>query len=822
MKKLKALALVSIVLVILILALVSCDGNDHTHTFSDATCTAPKTCECGATEGEALGHTVVTDAAVAPTCTEGGLTEGSHCSVCEKVLTEQTEVAAKGHSYESVVTAPTCTEGGYTTYTCACGDTYVADETAAKGHSYESVVTAPTCTEGGYTTYTCACGDTYVADETTAKGHSYESVVTAPTCTEGGYTTYTCACGDTYVADETAAKGHAFIDGKCVCGLEYVEEEPTGDWALVTELKNGDHVLIGAPAHGKLLSATKTGFYNVGVNYSADNFANVTDAEIFVVTVNDDGSYTFTSLTGDVIALGSSYSSLNVDGEHKSWTLTDKGDGTFLVFNTGRKTYLEWYSSKNNWSTYTAGNTDEYFLSFYARSAGTSEDHVHNHITEVVAPTCEADGYTSYTCACGDSYKANEVAATGHSYESVVTAPTCTEDGYTTYTCSSCGAEKTDDVTPATGHTYVEGYCACGAADPDNHPSHRYTEVVTAPTCTADGYTTYTCVCGDSYVGNTVPAVGHVDANLDITCDFDGCSKRILPAADSKVSLFTANHMIIVSLNSSYYVEGVVTEITDAKNGIFIIADEAGDTILVRLPKNSDGTLYSSWTTKVVVGDTVQVYGKPTKNTGAPTTQAAKVEGGVLTVLAHEHNFSEATCADAAECACGAIGDAALGHVDETGDKLCDRCGWNMNLQTSYITVATDPSANGVLDEDKTKWVWSGTDFSVEIAKGTSTFTLYTNAKAYMQLKKQNTLTVYNTTGAKIETVTIYTTNATQLGNLEKALANQNLTFTKNDADLCITIEVGASGDFTITNNGTTTAYVSGVEVVYAPAEAAE
>ncbi len=63
MKKLKALALVSIVFVILILAFVSCDGNDHTHTFSDATCTAPKTCECGATEGEALGHTVVTDAA---------------------------------------------------------------------------------------------------------------------------------------------------------------------------------------------------------------------------------------------------------------------------------------------------------------------------------------------------------------------------------------------------------------------------------------------------------------------------------------------------------------------------------------------------------------------------------------------------------------------------------------------------------------------------------------------------------------------------------------------------------------------------------------
>ena len=40
------------------------------------------------------------------------------------------------HSYTSVVTAPTCTEAGYTTYTCACGESYVADETPALGHDY--------------------------------------------------------------------------------------------------------------------------------------------------------------------------------------------------------------------------------------------------------------------------------------------------------------------------------------------------------------------------------------------------------------------------------------------------------------------------------------------------------------------------------------------------------------------------------------------------------------------------------------------------------------------------------------------------------------
>lgn len=38
------------------------------------------------------------------------------------------------HSYEADVTAPTCTTAGFTTYTCACGDSYTGDEVAATGH----------------------------------------------------------------------------------------------------------------------------------------------------------------------------------------------------------------------------------------------------------------------------------------------------------------------------------------------------------------------------------------------------------------------------------------------------------------------------------------------------------------------------------------------------------------------------------------------------------------------------------------------------------------------------------------------------------------
>ncbi len=138
---------------------------------------------------------------------------------------------------------------------------------------------------------------------------------------------------------------------------------------LVTSLKNGHKVVIAAPAYNKLLSMTKVAtHYNAGVHYSGPDFSVATNDEIFTVTVNGNGSYTFTSLSGKVLAMAAEYNSLSDAGTNNKWTLeaVSGKSGVYYVKNVGRGNYLEWYSSKDNWSTYTEAGSDLFEIAFYA------------------------------------------------------------------------------------------------------------------------------------------------------------------------------------------------------------------------------------------------------------------------------------------------------------------------------------------------------------------------------------------------------------------------------------------------------------------------
>ena len=89
--------------------------------------------------------------------------------------------------------------------------------------------------------------------------------------------------------------------------------------------------------------------------------------------------------------------------------------------------------------------------------------HEHSYDAVVTAPTCTEKGYTTHTCACGDSYVDTYVDALGHAWDSgkVTKQPTATETGIKTFTCTRCSATKTETIPagscPSAGFTDVPG-----------------------------------------------------------------------------------------------------------------------------------------------------------------------------------------------------------------------------------------------------------------------------------------------------------------------------------------------------------------------------
>lgn len=168
----------------------------HQHQYSEATCTSPATCSCGATEGEALGHSWLDATCDSPkTCSTCGITEGevlAHSWVAATCTTRKqctacgiTEGYTLGHSWVDATCA--------SPKKCAtCGTT----QGQALAHSW----TDADCT----TPKTCsACG----ATEGEALGHAWADADCA--------TPKTCStCG----ATEGDALDHNYVDGTCACG----------------------------------------------------------------------------------------------------------------------------------------------------------------------------------------------------------------------------------------------------------------------------------------------------------------------------------------------------------------------------------------------------------------------------------------------------------------------------------------------------------------------------------------------------------------------------------------------------------------------------
>ncbi len=683
---------------------------------SNATCTIAgakhKECTvCKATLETAviptIAHTEATDSAVAPTCTATGLTAGKHCSVCGKVIVAQTVVDALGHTYTSSVTAPTCTAKGYTTYTCSCGDSYVANytdkiahtssewltdsnatctvagtkhkectvceatlETAviptiahteavdsavnatctstgltagkhcsvcgkvtvaqtvvdALGHTYTTSVTAPTCTAKGYTTYTCSCGDSYVANYTdkiahtgstwitdsnatctiagskhkectvchavletaviAATGHTYTSSVTAPTCTAKGYTTYTCSCGDSYVSNYTDKIAHTasewIIDSNATCTIagskhkECTVCEATLETAVIPTIAHTE-----ATDNAVTPTCTATGL-TAGKHCSV--CGKVTVAQTVVPATGHTASTWITDSNATCTVAGT---------KHKECTVCEATLETAVIPTIAHKESTDSAAAPTCTATGLKAGKHCSVCGKVTVAQTVVAATRHNYTSSVTEPTCTAKGYTTYTCSCGDSYVANYtnkiahiaipwitdsnatctvagvkhrlcivceatvvtevIAATGHTASEWIidSAATCTVAGAKHKECTVCHAVLETAVIPTIAHTEstdsaVAPTCTATGLTQGSHCSvcgkvtvaqtvvpatgHTYTTSVTAPTCTAKGYTTYTCSCGDSYVSNYTDKLNHTASEWIIdsnaTCTIAGTKHK--------------------------------------------------------------------------------------------------------------------------------------------------------------------------------------------------------------------------------------------------------------------------------------------------------
>ena len=119
--------------------------------------------------------------------------------------------------------------------------------------------------------------------------------------------------------------------------------------------KDGEQVVIYNPANMKALSTEYSGFYNKGTDVTLTNgtLTGYTDADIWTVGVNKDGTYTFSTSEGKKLSMDTGYTSTPLDKVNDAWNVTPAAtENCFYIQNAVRGNYLEWYADKNNWSSY--------------------------------------------------------------------------------------------------------------------------------------------------------------------------------------------------------------------------------------------------------------------------------------------------------------------------------------------------------------------------------------------------------------------------------------------------------------------------------------
>lgn len=173
-------------------------------------------------------------------------------------------------------------------------------------------------------------------------------------------------------------------------------------------------------------------------------------------------------------------------------------------------------------------------------------EHIHHYEVSMIQPSCTEDGYTLYTCECGEFYIEDLMIASGHKWNEwiIIKEPTVTEKGNKMHTCKVCNIEEYEEIDKHIHHyeetiiviptckeegikTYI---CECGDSYNENIDKleHKYEETVIEPTCTEEGGLRQFCnLCGETKIkeGTEKPSLGHnyeIVDKKDATCTENG------------------------------------------------------------------------------------------------------------------------------------------------------------------------------------------------------------------------------------------------------------------------------------------------------------
>ena len=380
----------------------------HTGGTETPTCTKGKTCEkCGAEYGEKdpNNHDLVHHDAKAPSCTEIGWDAYDTCSRCD--YTTRKELPALNHDLrQSVITAPTCTETDWAYVKCSRCDYYDTPVLPALKHDLrQRVITAPTCTEEGWAYVKCSRCDYFATPLLSALNHDLEQhAAKAPTCTEIGWNAYeACSRCDytTYVElpAQHDLEQHAAKAPTCTeIGWNAYETCSRCDHTTYAELPALNHDLVRHEA--KAPTCTEIGWDTYEACSRCDH---TTYAEL---------------------------PALNHDlKQHAAQAPT---------------------CTEIGWNAYDTCSRCDYTT--YAELPALNHDLV-NH--DAKAPTCTEPGWNAYeTCSRCNYTTYAEQPALNHDYQAVTVEPTCEADGYTIFTCSRCKDSYTADPTDKLGHQF--------------------------------------------------------------------------------------------------------------------------------------------------------------------------------------------------------------------------------------------------------------------------------------------------------------------------------------------------------------------------------